>query len=101
MFHKGLIKQTNLEPNSDSPSEERHVIDDDENDKQPPTDDNNLWVPERNEENTKYMRTSPETMCLDQWNIYIYMYIYIYIYKGSLLIRTTLSTINSSSAIHC
>ena len=40
---------------SDSPSEKRQVIDDDENDESP-TDDQDLWLPERNEENTKFER---------------------------------------------
>ena len=44
------------EERSHSRDEELQFIDDDENDESP-TDDQDLWLPERNEENTKFERS--------------------------------------------
>ena len=45
-----------------SPVEQGHVIDDDEDNEDSPTDTPDLWIPERNEEDTKFVRASGETI---------------------------------------
>ena len=41
--------------------EEGHVMDDDDNEDSP-TDDSDVWMSERNEEDTKFVRSSTDTI---------------------------------------
>ena len=43
-----------------SPVKQGHVIDDDDDDDDSPTDTPDLWIPERNEEDTKFVRGSTD-----------------------------------------
>ena len=45
-----------------SPVEQGHVIDDDDDDEDSPTDTPDLWMSERNEEDTKFVRVSTDTI---------------------------------------
>ena len=45
-----------------SPVEQGHVIDDDDDDEDSPTDTPNLWMPDRNEEDTKFVRASTDAI---------------------------------------
>ena len=45
-----------------SPDDQGHVIDDDDDEEDSPTDTPDLWMPERNEEDTKFVRSSTDSI---------------------------------------